>query len=151
MIGSFFQISFAIDSLQVFNQMWPWDSQRSIMYYLFFVGPCAGGSSLDVTDSNCLQCMMMMMMMPQLLWLQINMWILKLSGFPCRHMFLSLFLSLFSNTLLISLHSLTAWTLCCAYCSVTHLPSFFSKRGVLPKSTFFRLWRCRSWLFLLKL
>lgn len=53
--------------------------------------------------------------------------------FPFLHLvFFSFFvlfchcLTLFQILLLISLHSLTAWTLCCAYCSVTHLSSFYS-------------------------
>lgn len=123
---------------QVFDQMWPWDSSGPSCIMCFLSDPVQVDRLLTSQIQTvcsvwwwwwwwCLSCF----------WLQINMWILKLSGFPCPHMFLSLFLSLFSNTLLISLHSLTAWTLCCAYCSVTHLPSFFSKRVVLPKSTFF--------------
>lgn len=48
-----------------------------------------------------------------------------------------------SSPLWISPHSLTAWTLCCAYCSVTSSPG-----GPLHPDQLFRCWpRCRSRIY----
>lgn len=132
MIGSL-QFSFAVR----------WNSQRCIFNFSWFVGACRGCTSPDVTDSSCVPCLMM----PQLVLaaeITCEFWNWVVSPFLLRFCHR---LRPTHPSLSISLHSLTAWTLCCAYCSVTHLSFFLLLKGVFYPNQLICLWNCRSRLF----
>lgn len=107
---------------------------------LLFVFFC----KIDITDSNFVSPLWCLMIPQLILAAEITCEFLNWVVFPFPHSF-SLCLSLFPTPAL-NQHSLTAWTLCCAYCSVTHISSFFSKKGLFHQNQRF-LWSCRSWHF----